>query len=46
LDELLISSLTENNRIIKYFRNIGRFPFWGVVGAVMSDFEIGELHDI
>ena len=24
----------------------GRLAVWGVVGAVMSDFEIGELHDI
>jgi hypothetical protein len=43
----LYQKITELLNILEIFCGWdGRLAFWVVVGAVMSDFEIGELHDI
>jgi len=51
LNELLVWSLTEYKRIVTFFkkhlvdRMVG-LRFGVEEAAVMSDFEIGEIHDI
>jgi hypothetical protein len=43
----LLQKIKELLNILEIFSGWdGRLVVWGGVGAVMSDFEIGELHDI